>query len=163
MSYYSRRADLTEDEDLDWLRDLHRYTFGDSAPMLDFDYGAWWLVFRRDDPEPAGFGGIVPSDCDYGPGFAYLKRAGVVHDHRGHGLQRRLLRIREAYARREGYHTILTETRDNPQSANNLIKAGYQMWDPPTPWALAGSLYWRKLLCPSHRLGRQPQVRRRSK
>jgi GNAT superfamily N-acetyltransferase len=146
MTYRSRRADLTDDLDVENLRDLHTLTFGDTAPMAEFDYGAWWLVYPAGEQDPIAFAGIVKSS--YGPGYAYFKRMGVLPGHRGHGLQRRLIRVRERWARKEGFHTIITDTCENSQSANNLVRCGFKLFDPPVGWGLKGSIYFRKSVSP---------------
>lgn len=142
MLYRSRRADLLDDEDVEHLKELHQHTFAHEAPVPDLTYGAWWLVFPHRESDPVAFCGVVHSNI--GPGYGYLKRAGVLCGHWGNGLQRRMIALREAWARREGLCTMLTETTDNPPSANNLIRAGYRMFKPDVPWGLKGALYWRK-------------------
>ena len=132
------------DEDVEHLRELHEMCFGDSAPQVTYDKGAWWLVYKAGDPEPVGFAGIVPSTL--GTGYAYLKRSGVLPPHRGHGLQRRLITLRERWARKEGFHTVVSDTCENTPSANNLIRKGYVLFDPKTPWTLKGGLYFKKSL-----------------
>lgn len=62
------------------------------------------------------------------------------------GLQRRLMRVIEAKGRRIGWDSIVSDTTDNPVSANNFIRAGYRLFEPQVPWAWAHSLYWRKNL-----------------
>lgn len=133
------------DADEGRLRELHDECFGDSAPMPSFDptdVGAWWLVYHAGDA--VAFAGCVPSS--YGKGYAYHKRSGVLPLHRGHGLQRRLISIRERWARKEGFHTIVTDTCANTPSSNNLIRSGYELFDPKSPWGLKGGLYFRKSL-----------------
>lgn len=144
MSYRTRRADLASETDQDHLRDLHEMSFGDDAPVPVFDKDAWWLVFPTGLEEPIAFAGCVPSSL--GVGYAYHKRAGVLPGHRGHGLQRRLISIRERWARKEGFHTIVTDTCANTPSANNLIRSGYTLFEPKTSWSLKGALYFTKSL-----------------
>lgn len=146
--YFSRRASLLSGKDVTLLRSLHERCFSDTAPMPEFDYasdkGAWWLMFASGETTPVAFAGIVPST--YGPGFAYHKRAGVVQAHRGSGLQRRLIHLRERWARKHKFHTIVTDTCETCASSNNLIRCGYTLFEPPVPWGLSGSLYFRKKL-----------------
>jgi GNAT superfamily N-acetyltransferase len=131
----------TDDEDIvESLKALHDICFADSAPMPEFEHGWWWI--GHNGRELAAFCGITEST--YGPGIGYLKRAGVLHSHRGRGLQRRMLRLRERKARSLGFTTVITDTTDNIPSANNLIAAGYFLWD--GAWAFPHSLYWRKHL-----------------
>jgi L-amino acid N-acyltransferase YncA len=69
---------------------------------------------------------------------------------RGHGLQRRLIKVREQQAKRNGWRACITYTApDNFASANSLIKAGYRLYGPSEVWAMPGALYWRKWLTTS--------------
>lgn len=142
--YRARAADLLDDDDIEHLRDLHKLTFADTAPLPELNYGHWWLMYPRGEEVPVAFCGVVPSSM--GQGYAYLKRAGVIHAHRGKRLQLRMIRLRERTARLNGWHTIVTETTDNPASANTLIKAGYRIFNPDFPWGLPTAIYWRKVL-----------------
>lgn len=145
MYYRSRRADLSSEEDLEHIHDLHHLTFGPDTPQPELDYGAWWLVFPSEKDFPIAFGGVVA--CKRVRAHGYLKRAGVLEAHTGHGLQRRLIRMRESWARREGLSVLVTDTsRDSIASSNNLIKSGYKLYEPEQPWGVAGALYWRKVL-----------------
>lgn len=150
MSYRSRRADLDNEDDVDHLRELHKLTFTDGSFIPDFDYGAWWLLAPAlDFLTPVAFCGVVPSTLGFG--YAYLKRAGVLAEHQGHGLQRRMIRLREQWARREGFHTIVTETvSHNTHSANNLAACGFKMFEPAVPWGhkIGVGLYYKKALTP---------------
>jgi GNAT superfamily N-acetyltransferase len=141
MTYTIREVD-GEDEDIaETLDALHDLCFLDAALRVKYDYGHWWIAYAC--KEPAGFAGITPSTI--GPGVGYLKRAGVLPAHRGHGLQRRLLKVREARARKLGWSSVITDTTDNVPSANNLIASGYRLFS-PEPWAFKHSLYWMKEL-----------------
>ncbi|MBR0846627.1 GNAT family N-acetyltransferase [Bradyrhizobium diazoefficiens] len=124
------------------LADLHRLTFFDAATMPKFELGAWWLAYH--DGEAVAFAGVVPSRHARSSG--YFSRVGVLRRHRGQGLQLKLMRAIEARGRREGWHSIVSDTTDNPVSANNFIKAGYRLFQPNVPWAWPNSLYWRKSL-----------------
>lgn len=143
-TYRIKRVDGTDEEIADTLRELHDECFGSSAPQIDPERGAWWLAFAPDAARDlAGFCGVTPT---YGqPGeVAYLKRAGVLLPHRGQGLQRRFVRVREALARKDGYRCIVTDTTDNPPSANNLIACGYRIYRPEKPWGFPETIYWYK-------------------
>lgn len=144
MRYRARRADLFDEDDVKDILDLHRVTFEPSDPLPDMTYGTWWLYYPEGEHDPVAFCGICQSS--YGPDYGYLKRAGVRMDHWGHGLQRRMIKLREKQARREGWHAVITDTTDNLVSSNNLIKAGYRLFKPDVPWGLKCSLYWRKPL-----------------
>src|SRR4051812_682345 len=94
--------------------------------------------------EPVAFAGVVPST--YIRNGGYFSRVGVLQRHRGRDLQCRMMRVIEARARRTGWDSIVSDTTDNPVSANNFIRAGYRLFEPHVPWASAHTLYWRKRL-----------------
>ena len=100
--------------------------------------GWWWIMY--DGPKPIGFAGVYKSAQWAGTG--YLCRAGVLYEYRGKGLQKRLIRVREKKARQLGFSHLVTDTYENPPSANNLIKCGYKTYLPRTPWGGDGVIYW---------------------
>ncbi len=56
-----------------------------------------------------------------------MTSCGVVSYAAGKGLQRKLLKVREKYAKRYGCASVVTYTaRDNYASITNLIRAGYR-------------------------------------
>ena len=61
-------------------------------------------------------------------------------------LQLRLMRALEARVRQNGWCCIVSDTTDNLASANNLIRAGYLLYQPRCPWGWPSTLYWRKLI-----------------
>jgi GNAT superfamily N-acetyltransferase len=137
-----REVDGTDDEIAQDIKDLHKLTFGETAPVAETDYGYWWLAYDND--VYVAFAGLVQSS--YGPGIGYLKRTGVVEPYRGEGLHLRFLRVRERKAIKLGWQMLITDTTSNPASANNLIKAGYRIFEPEYRWAFQNSIYWRKPL-----------------
>ena len=140
--YRIRTVDADDDATAEVLGDLHRLTFLDGAAMPQFGLGAWWLAYHDDDA--VAFAGVVPSTHARNSG--YFCRVGVLQRHRGRGLQLRLMRAVEARGRRLGWNSIVSDTTDNPASANNFIEAGYRLYEPEAPWAWSHTLYWRKWL-----------------
>lgn len=138
--YRIREVDGHDDEVVDALTDLHRLTFFGSAPIPEFDHGHWWLAFH--ETIPIAFAGVVPSTRAHNAG--YFCRVGVLKEHRGRALQLRLMRALESRARRIGWSSVVSDTTDNPASANNLIGAGYRLYHPLYPWGYPNTLYWRK-------------------
>jgi GNAT superfamily N-acetyltransferase len=104
--------------------------------------GTYWIGYEAD--KPVAFCITAPSVS--WADTVYLGRSGVMPSHRGHGLQKRMISIRERWARRKGYVWCITDTADNPASANSLISRGYRMFEPSKPWGLNCSVYWRKKL-----------------
>lgn len=140
--YRIRPVDGGDEFYADTLRDLHAEIFLDTAECPDFETGQWWLVYGAN--QIIGFAGVTPST--YLPNTGYLKRAGVRVGHQG-GLQRRLIRVRESYARRMGWDAVYTDTAPfNYRSSNNLFKSGFELFKPTPPWAGDDWLYWRKHL-----------------
>lgn len=104
--------------------------------------GTWWV--GRQGDQNVCFCLIQPSS-QWGD-TAYLARAGVLEAWRGQGLQRRMIRVREAWARKHGYRWMISDTTDNVPSSNNLMRCGYKLIEPSAPWANEISLYWTKRL-----------------
>jgi ribosomal protein S18 acetylase RimI-like enzyme len=104
--------------------------------------GWWWIAY--DGPLAVGFAALHESVqwCD----TAYLSRSGVMPYHRGQGLQKRLLLVRELKARRLKYRWLVTDTYRNPASSNSLISRGFRMYTPSKPWGFEEATYWRKEL-----------------
>ena len=124
----------------DELRELHLAAFKDLAAVPDFLDGYWWIAFHGD--APAAFIGIKQSILGYNLG--YFWRVGVDPKHRGNRLQLRLMRAMHAKAKRIGWRHVVSDTRDNPHSANNIIAAGYRTFSPERPWAHHDAIYWIK-------------------
>jgi RimJ/RimL family protein N-acetyltransferase len=105
----------------------------------------WWIVWCG--REPVGFAGLYVCREPENVGLGFLSRAGVVPAHRGHGLQKRLLRTREREARRMGLRELVTYcVPDNLPSANSLIACGYKLYAPTHRWGGAAAMYFRKSL-----------------
>jgi hypothetical protein len=145
--YKIREIDAQDEDIADALADLHRLTFFDNAAMPSFDSGHWWLAFCGNSP--VAFAGLVPSTHVENAG--YFCRVGVIDKHWGRSLQLRLMRAMEWRARHNGWNCVVSDTTDNLASANNFIKAGYQLYRPQHPWGWPHTLYWRKWMsCERH-------------
>lgn len=126
----------------DVIVDLHRRCFEADDPLVPDEFGYWWLAF--DGVEAIAFAALSPSSQWQETG--YLSRSGVLPEYRGHGLQKRMIRIRVKKAKRLGWVAVLSDTRQNPASANSLIGCGFKMYDPQRPWGFEDACYWRKKL-----------------
>ncbi len=142
--YRIREVDGQDDDIADTLADLHRLTFFGGAAVPAFDGGYWWLAYRG--AMPVAFAGVVPSTHVRNAG--YVCRVGVLKQHCGRRLQLRLMRAMELWARRNGWSWLVSDTTQNVASANNFIRAGYRLFQPPCPWAYPDTLYWRKFIGP---------------
>ena len=101
----------------------------------------YWYVAYTQNGEAAGFAGVVPSSR--WSDTMYLCRAGVVRAHRGCGLQKRFIKTRVRKAKTLGMNWVITDTNENPASANSLIATGFKMFEPFQPWGLKTALYWK--------------------
>ena len=123
------------------LKDLHRICF-DRDSLPDFSQEYWWIAYNG--PEAIAFAGMHKSRSWTNVG--YLCRSGVLPKYRGNGLQKRLIRVRQALATRLGWVALITDTYDNPASSNSLISCGFKLYNPEKPWSFKNALYWRKYL-----------------
>jgi GNAT superfamily N-acetyltransferase len=136
--YIIRQVD--GDECADDLRELQE-PFVPVMPVVDTSDGWWWIAYHK--RLPAAYLGVIVST--YYPDTLYFKRVGVLPEHRGNSLQRRLMRVMELFARRRGFIALVSDTTENPCSANNFISAGgWKLFEPEYPWAFSNTLYWRK-------------------
>lgn len=136
-AYVIRQVDGADE--FDALRELQE-PFKVEMPIVDTSDGRWWIAYRNDIP--AAFLGMIAST--HYPNAGYFKRVGVLPEHRGYGLQARLMRAMERSARRSGLELIVSDTTDNVPSANNFVRSGWLMFVPEYPWSFPQSLYWRK-------------------
>ena len=104
--------------------------------------GYWWLAYLGQ--EPVAFAGLVTFEpCTE---TAYLKRCYVLPDHCGHGLQLRLMTVREVKARELGYVRIVGECAEHSHSNLNFRRAFFERFEPEQMWGAPNSVYWRKAL-----------------
>ena len=98
--------------------------------------GANWFIGWHGD-RPAAFCAWKVVEHDEPVGFHY--RAGVMPDWRGKGLQRQMLRLREAEMREQGLRKAVTYTdADGAASMRNLIAEGYRHYTPTPATTLSG-------------------------
>lgn len=104
------------------------------------DRGHWWVAYAECG-KPVAFAGLVRSQIWNDTG--YLCRAGVLDGFTGHGIQKRLISARLAQAKKLGWNWCITDTTDNPASANSLINAGFKIYTPANPWSFKNAIYWK--------------------
>jgi GNAT superfamily N-acetyltransferase len=108
--------------------------------------GHWWIAYAQDG-KPVAFAGLVRSIkwADTG----YLCRAGVLDGYTGNGLQKRLIQARIKQARKLGWNWCITDTTNNPASANSLINAGFKIYTPANKWSYRNAIYWKYKVQPN--------------
>ena len=135
------RVDGSQETQAALLRWLQLEILPGDVPLAT-DVGYWWIAYL--DDQPIAFCAMRRSAqwCD----TAYLCRAGVMKRARGKGLQKRLIRVRERHAKRIKMNWLISDTYQNPESANSLIACGFKMFTPSKPWGAEETCYWRKRL-----------------
>jgi GNAT superfamily N-acetyltransferase len=124
------------------VKRLHKKLFPSDHYPKDDDNTGYWLIKRKG--RYVGFG--VTRLIDSGTTL-FLARAGVLKQHQGKGLHKRLLHIRERYGAYKGCKWIITYvSHDNPSSFANLFKKGYESYEPEWDYAGAGFFYFRKAI-----------------
>lgn len=139
MDFKIKYVDLRKPENRTVLAYLQKKCLPYDRPHPT-DFGHWWIVYLEDG-RPIGFAGMRRSHQWIDAG--YLCRAGVLPEYQGFGLQKRLIDVRIRKARSLNWVWLITDTTDNPASANSLIAKGFKMYEPSIPWAYKHSLYWR--------------------
>lgn len=115
----------------------------DHRPTLE--NSLWWVMWHG--KEPVGYAGLRVCESSCNKGLGFLSRAGVVAKHRGRGLQRRLIRVREAEAKALGLKEVITYVAHwNCPSLNSLVACGYRFYRPAHKWGGSASVYLRKCL-----------------
>lgn len=105
----------------------------------------WWIVWQGE--EAVAYAGLRPCQVEHNAGLGFLCRVGVVPEHRGRGLQKRLIRVREAAAKAIGLEELVSYCVPwNCASLNSLVACGYKFYRPATKWGGAGAVYLHKKL-----------------
>ncbi len=112
------RIRIRREIDIEWLREI--YALALPAASWCHDDDKFWIATRG--PDLLAFASARPRGD-----MLELTSCGVVSSAAGTGMQRRMLRVRERYARRLGLPLVGTyAARDNYASITNLIRAGYR-------------------------------------
>lgn len=144
MPYHFQKA--ISKKDFKEITDLYIKFFVGGREYVPEFTGVWWIL--KDGKKSIGFCAIDRSNNYLNT--AYLYRAGIDFSYRGKGLHKRMIRLRERWAKKNGIKWVVTDTySDNFNSSNSLISLGYRLWSPPVncQWAqYKNALYWKKCL-----------------
>lgn len=136
----SDRITIRKSTDYDLVRQLHEDIFP-LDEMVNIVEGKThcWIVWLNGDAV-----GFCAMDL-LSSNIAYFSRAGLSYKVRGKGLQKRLISVRERFAKKQGYAKIITYTvLDNIKSSVNLQKRGYFLYEPEYKYQGSDVLYWLK-------------------
>jgi GNAT superfamily N-acetyltransferase len=134
-----RRINTKPESNRELLDDIQKACLPYDRPY-DTNFGYWWTATDALGI-CTGFAGLVHSVRWSDAG--YLCRSGVLPACRGQGIQKKLIRARIKKAKQLGMNWLVTDTRDNPASANSLISCGFKMFNPSVPWGFKDTVYWR--------------------
>jgi GNAT superfamily N-acetyltransferase len=134
-----RRVDIEDPLVQTLITSMHEECFPLDARYVQTT-GHWWLALAG--KVEVAFLGIIPSTHEKNCG--YLERVGVLPAFRGNSLQVRLTRRALSYLRpRVKWDWIVTDCRSsNVPSANSLLKSGFKIYWPTTPWGFSDAIYW---------------------
>lgn len=105
----------------------------------------WWVAWEG--KEPVAYAGLRLCSMPENRGLGFLCRAGVIPAYRGRGLQKKLIRVREAEARQLGLGELVTYCMgSNSPSLNSLVTCGYRFYSPATKYGGPGAVYLRRKL-----------------
>jgi hypothetical protein len=132
---------IAQSTDIALVEDLHSEIFG--ADEYE-DASVNWIIWAR---RPDGCDWFAVGFCGvkllYSEKAAFLIRSGVARGHRGQGLQRRAIRVRDAFLLRAGFPTSLTYVlQENVASLINLLKCGYRIYEPDYAWVGREGIYY---------------------
>lgn len=118
--------------------------FPSDDPVEDPESHIWFVGYEAGKPVCyASVKLLVETDA----GTALLARVGVLRSHRGQGLQKRLIKAREAVAKAEGARVMLSYTASwNAPSMNSLFSCGYRAYMPELKWGSDNAVYFQKRL-----------------
>lgn len=135
-----QQLDMANSPDVALVQSHQAILFPNDHPV-DTRSSLWWVVTFHG--VVVGFAGLRVPFPD-SPVTGYLSLCGVCPSLRGMGIQRALIRKRIAMARKLGVLRVVTDTYNNPASANNLIACGFRTYMPDEPWKADGAVYWFK-------------------
>ncbi len=105
----------------------------------------WWVVYA--DGEPVGFGGLQLFNY-FKPKFGFIFLTGVLKEHQGKGIKKKIVRCMEKKLRSLGITRLVSYASYwNLPSANSLLSMGYKLYKPSDPdWGMKGAYFLRKEL-----------------
>ena len=127
---------LIQTTDYQAIAAMDAVLFPGDTPVEGWENITWWIGMEKG--VPVCYCGVK----DYSD-YAYLNRAGVMPSHRGQGFQRRMIATRLKWAKDRKLSAISDTTIWNVRSSNNLIRAGFKLFNPSVPWGGEEAIYWR--------------------
>ena len=131
---------IRKTNDYDLISQLNSCIFPEDSLEIKKQTHAW-IVWVKGDAV-----GFCTLDL-FGKHYAFHSRAGLMSEARGFNLQKRMLSVRERYAKRAGCKAVITYTLiDNIYSIANLQNMKYKIYIPEYQYVGGDCLYWIKNL-----------------
>ena len=125
---------------MDAMRRLDKIEFDGCEFPADH---AWWVAVDKMGETVAYASAVYRPEL----GYVYLSRCMVLPKARGAKLQRRLLRVRIAWAKKQGADRVITYTLlKNYESLVNLVKAGFRFYEPDNDYVGKDVHYYKLAL-----------------
>lgn len=113
---------IRQTHDLQLMVEMNQELIGVAMSDEALGKAVWWVA--EQDGEPVAYAGLLPQEAD---GKAFLLRAGVIPAARGLGLQKRLIRVRVAHARKLGLFRVYTYVNASGYaSMRSLLSCGFK-------------------------------------
>ena len=139
MKFTVKKVDIRVPSVQTTLLFLQRKILPEDTPYQP-DRGHRWVAYAECG-KPVAFAGLVRSTRWTDTG--YLCRAGVLDGFTGHGIQKRLIKVRQVQAKKLGWNWLITDTTNNPASSNSLISTGFRIYTPANKWSFRNAIYWK--------------------
>jgi GNAT superfamily N-acetyltransferase len=122
--------------DMDLIRSINDEIFTEDKLELDEKTVAW--VAWTEDEKPAAF--CTARKLTHG--ILYMDRGGVYSKYRKQGIHRKLIKVRENFAKKNGYSKVITYVmKDNFASLFTLVRCDYRMYTPEYLYAGSNVIY----------------------
>lgn len=124
------------------VKEIHKACFPYDQ-FYDHEGNHYWIAYIKHNHEPIGF----CIGTDIGDKTMFLSRAGILLKWRGNGLHRRLIKVRERFAKKNNFECIITYVKsNNPESFSSIIKLRYEAYEPECKYGTTNSIYFKKSL-----------------
>jgi GNAT superfamily N-acetyltransferase len=127
--------------DIELIEKLNKLLFPLDELETEFCHFCWVLYYNG---KPVGFA----TSCLRDNGKrVFLSRAGVLPQHSGRGLQKRLIKARLAHAKKIGIKRCTTYVKmENIASQKNLLRCGFMPYWPRKKFICNTFVYFEKIL-----------------
>lgn len=122
-----------------WIKYLSEYYLTEGY-YYDIKKHTTWIGWQAGNKTSMSTAVVYPEED-----LCYLSAMVVLPEYRGKGLQRQHIRTRVKWAKCQNISQVITCTHKYTHaSSNNLIREGFELYEPDWRWAGPDYLYWSK-------------------